>query len=148
VHGLSLNGQIVATYAGAVDRQRFSCMFNSFDLSPSLARYSPGDVLLTHVIRTQCRLGRTVLDLGVGEARYKSFFCKDVEELADLLLPISAQGKAYAAAVQQLLAAKHFIKRNPWAWSLVRGLRTGRARLATLLGEGSSMPGTTADRSA
>lgn len=130
LHGLALDGEIIATYGGAVDGERFSCMINSFDLSSRFARFSPGDVLLARVIGTQCSLGRTVLDLGIGEARYKSFFCKDVEQLVDVFLPVTGLGKLYRLALEQLSTAKRYVKQTPSLWSLVLALRAkfGQAR--------------------
>ena len=129
LHGLSLDGRVIATYGGPVDVQRFSCMFNSFDQSPDIARFSPGDILLTRLIRTQCGLGRAVLDLGVGEARYKRLFCKDAEELVDVFVPVTATGRLYGSALKHLVTAKRYVKQTPWLWSLAQALRAGRAKL-------------------
>jgi CelD/BcsL family acetyltransferase involved in cellulose biosynthesis len=129
LHGLWLDDRIIATYSGAVDRQRFSCMFNSFESSAAIARNSPGDVLLMKVIRTQCELGRSVLDLGVGEARYKSLVCDETDELVDLFLPVTTKGRLYAGARAQVARAKRLVKQTPWAWSVVRTARAARAKL-------------------
>ncbi|HEY7382107.1 MAG TPA: GNAT family N-acetyltransferase [Beijerinckiaceae bacterium] len=129
LHGLLLDGRVIATCGGAVDAQRFSCMFNSFDPSAHLARFSPGDILLTRVIRFQCGLGRTMLDLGVGEARYKRHFCMDREELVDVLMPVTPKGHLYGFALKQLLNAKRGVKHSPSLWSLVQVLRSQSAKL-------------------
>ena len=129
LHGLSLDGRFIATYGGAVDPSRFSCMFNSFDASPEVARFSPGDILLMRLIRTQCSLGREVLDLGVGEARYKRLFCKDTEDLVDVFLPVTAVGRLYGLALEQLASTKRYVKQTPSLWSCVRALRAGRSKL-------------------
>jgi CelD/BcsL family acetyltransferase involved in cellulose biosynthesis len=129
LHALVLDGRVIATYGGAVDRQRFSCMFNSFDQSPQVARFSPGDILLTHLIRSQCSLGRTVLDLGVGEARYKRLFCRDAEALVDVFVPVTTAGRLYRTAATRVAGAKRLVKQSPAMWSLVQGLRKQRARI-------------------
>jgi CelD/BcsL family acetyltransferase involved in cellulose biosynthesis len=129
LHGLSLDGRFIATCGGAIDGQRFSCMFNSFDQSPEIARFSPGDILLTRIIRTQCEFGRTEIDLGIGEARYKQLFCKDVEELVDVFLPVTLRGRLYGLVLRRLAAAKRAVKQTPRLWSLAQTLRAGRARL-------------------
>ena len=129
LHGLLLDGRVIATYGGAVDERRFSCMFNSFDASPEIARFSPGDILLTRLIRAQCALGRTGLDLGIGEARYKRLFCRDVEELVDVFLPVTMKGRLYGAALSRYLALKRTVKQTPWLWSLAKKTR---ARLSGL----------------
>jgi CelD/BcsL family acetyltransferase involved in cellulose biosynthesis len=129
LHGLSLDGRFIATYGGAADGQHFSCMFNSFDQSPETARFSPGDILLARLIRTQCDLGRTGFDLGIGEARYKRLFCKDTEELVDVFLPVTLMGRLYGLALEQLVSAKRYVKQSPSLWSSVQGLRAWRSKL-------------------
>jgi CelD/BcsL family acetyltransferase involved in cellulose biosynthesis len=104
-------------------------MFNSYDQAPDIARFSPADILLTRLIRAQCRLGRSMLDLGIGEARYKRVFCKDVEEFVDIFLPVTAKGRLYGSTLRQVVAAKRHVKQTPWLWSLAQTLRAARARL-------------------
>jgi CelD/BcsL family acetyltransferase involved in cellulose biosynthesis len=129
LHALSLGERIVATFGGAGDRWRLCGMFNSFDTSEDVSRYSPGELLLAHVIRMQCERGREVFDLGVGEARYKSALCDEVEELFDAFLPVTARGKAYTAVIRQLVAGKRFVKQTAWTWRAVNLLRGWRAAL-------------------
>jgi CelD/BcsL family acetyltransferase involved in cellulose biosynthesis len=129
LHGLSLDGRFIATYGGAVDGRRFSCMFNSFDPTPETARFSPGDVLLMRLIRTQCDLGRSELDLGIGEARYKRLFCKDTEELVDVFLPVTVMGRLYGLALEQLVTGKRYVKQSPALWSSVKAMRAARSKL-------------------
>ena len=104
-------------------------MFNSFDQAPEIARFSPGDILLTRLIRTQCSLGRTALDLGIGEARYKRLFCKEAEDLVDVFFLVTMKGRLCAAALKRLVAAKRYVKQTPWLWWLAQALRTGRSKL-------------------
>jgi CelD/BcsL family acetyltransferase involved in cellulose biosynthesis len=131
LYGLWLDNRIVATFGGAVDRQRLSCMINSFDGAPDVARYSPGYILLSKVIRAQHELGRTVIDLGVGEARYKTEVCDRTAELRDVFVPITPKGRVYVALSTRLSAVKRFVKQTPWAWELVRLARAARARLTS-----------------
>jgi CelD/BcsL family acetyltransferase involved in cellulose biosynthesis len=129
LYGLWLNDRLIATFGGAVDQQRLSCMINSFDASPDVARYSPGYILLTKVIRAQYEMGRTVVDLGVGEARYKTEVCETVSELVDVFVPITAKGFAYVALSTRLNALKRFVKQTPWAWRTVCMARAARAKM-------------------
>jgi CelD/BcsL family acetyltransferase involved in cellulose biosynthesis len=133
LYGLWLGSRIIATFGGAVDRERLSCMINSFDASPDVARYSPGYILLTKVIRAQHELGRTVIDLGVGEARYKTEVCDRTTELRDVFVPITPKGWVYVALSTRLSAMKRFVKQTPWAWEAVRWARAARARLTSAL---------------
>jgi len=103
-------------------------MFTAFDADPAIARASPGELLMLEVIRVQCRRGRRVFDLGVGEARYKNSLCDEVEELVDMALPITARGRIYVAAADGLLRLKRLAKQTPWIWNGLGWLRAWRAK--------------------
>jgi len=128
LHALMLSERIVATFGAAVDDNRCCGMFTAFDADPAIARASPGELLMLEAIRFQCRQGRRVFDLGVGEARYKSSLCDEAEELVDVTLPITARGRVYVAAVNGLLRLKRFAKRTPLMWNAIRRLQAWRAR--------------------
>lgn len=114
LHALTLGERIVATFGAAVDDVRCCGMFTAFDAEPEIARASPGELLMLEVIRYQCRRGRRFFDLGVGEARYKSSLCDEVEELVDTVLPVTLRGRAYAAAATGFMQAKRVAKRSRW----------------------------------
>lgn len=114
LHALTLGERIVATFGAAVDDLRCCGMLTAFDADPEIARASPGELLMLEVIRYQCRRGRRFFDLGVGEARYKSSLCDEVEELVDAILPVTLPGRAYAAAATGFTQAKRLAKRSRW----------------------------------
>jgi CelD/BcsL family acetyltransferase involved in cellulose biosynthesis len=128
LYALSAGDRIVATFGGAGDNWRLCGMFNSFDGSPDVARCSPGELLLADLIRHQCEIGRTMFDLGVGEAHYKTSLCDEVEPLIDVFVPVTPQGRLYAAMAQRVVAAKRFIKHRPWALRAVNALRGVKAK--------------------
>ncbi|MGE3245499.1 MAG: GNAT family N-acetyltransferase [Beijerinckiaceae bacterium] len=123
LHALALNGKVLATYAGGVHNGRFHGLFNSFDTDPDIARHSPGDLLLKMLVEAKCREGLHTLDLGIGEARYKSTWCDTAEPLADVALAFTAKGHAARLAVSLLQSAKRNIKQSAWAWPLWLKLR-------------------------
>lgn len=129
LHALEVGERIVAAFGVAGDRLRASGMFISFDGAAEVARCSPGDLLIARVIAAQCDRGRAVFDLGVGEARYKSSFCGETEELFTLVLPVTPQGRIYAGALRLLVSMKRFVKQTPWAWRAVGAWRATRAKL-------------------
>ncbi len=130
LYALHAGERIVATFGGAADGARLSGMVNAFEAGdPEVNRRSPGDILLTHLIAEQCRAGRAVFDLGVGAALYKERFCDETEELAEILVPVTALGHAYAAAARLRARARDAVKRTPWLWSLVLRLRRRQAAL-------------------
>ncbi len=127
LYSLELGETCVATYVGAVQGGRFSGMATSFDLSSPAARTSPGEILLSELIRLQAREGVTVFDLGVGEARYKTSFCDDRDDLVDTFLPLTLKGHLFTAMAQAKRALKRRIKSSPAALKLAQ-LVAGRFR--------------------
>ncbi len=132
VHALYLveSGRVLATFGGAVSDRRFSGMMTAFDADPEIARYSPGDLLLQHLVRDQTDRGRQGFDLGVGEARYKASVCDETIGLVDAVLPVSLPGRAYGAAAEAGARLKRRIKRDPRLWALVGRVRKALARTA------------------
>lgn len=128
-HALAAGDRIVATFGGACDRHRLSGMVNSFDTEPAIARNSPGDVLLADVIARQCERGRSFLDLGVGEARYKTMFCDEVQELVDCLVPVTWAGRALAVGGRVAGDIKRYVKQHPMLFSAARQVRSARHSL-------------------
>lgn len=129
LYALSVGERIVATFGGTGDRWRLCGMFNSFDISEDVARNSPGELLLADIIRRQCELGREVFDLGVGEARYKTALCDQVEELIDVFLPLTAKGRVHAMTVERFVASKRLVKQTPWALRAANAMRAVKASL-------------------
>ncbi|AWN37959.1 GNAT family N-acetyltransferase [Methylobacterium radiodurans] len=129
IHALvaSRSGRVLATFAGAVDAARFSGMLTAFDPDPEVARSSPGDLLLQHLVRDQTARGRRSLDLGLGEARYKQNTCDEIIAIAQPVLPVTLRGRAYALAAAGFIRVKRRIKRDPRLLGLIGRLRRLRA---------------------
>jgi CelD/BcsL family acetyltransferase involved in cellulose biosynthesis len=125
--GLLVGDRVSAVLGGAADANRLSGMFISFEACKEATKYSPGDILVSRVVRDQCARGRQFFDLGVGEARYKRTFCNDTVELVDVFLPVSRKGALYALARRGLAGLKRRVKQNPRAMQLVARLRRARA---------------------
>ena len=117
------DGYVLATFAGAVDRERFSGMWNSFDTSPDLARFSLGEMLLMHLIATQTAKGRRAFDLGVGEARYKASICEETIALVETVIPVTPRGQAFAAWARMRNRLKRQVKSSPRLVGAVQRLR-------------------------
>jgi CelD/BcsL family acetyltransferase involved in cellulose biosynthesis len=127
LYGLDRGGRIVATYGGGGHGKRFSAMFNSFDADEEISRSSPGDLLLFALMKQLGAAGYDALDLGIGEARYKTAVCDVAEPLADTFFAIGGKGRLARAGFVAALKAKAAIKRDPRAMALI-------ARLRALLG--------------
>lgn len=123
-HALMLDGRIIASFVGAVDKQRYSGMATSFTADEALAKLSPGEALLAELILDQAQSGRQVFDLGVGEARYKTTFCDLSEAMCETVLPITARGYLVLALLQLRRMAKQaaivFGRRHPTAFRALR----------------------------
>ena len=132
IYALSVGDIIVATFGGIVSGERFSGMFNSI-IKDRYATESPGEQMITQVVRHSCARGLDTFDLGIGQAHYKALFCDDAEPLFDSYLPLSANGRLLAFGFATVAAAKRGIKAHPASWSLVRALRRLRARLSAAI---------------
>ncbi|WP_430913755.1 GNAT family N-acetyltransferase [Methylobacterium sp. sgz302541] len=117
------SGRVLATFIGAVDATRYSGMATSYDPSPEVSRYSPGDLLLHHLVREQTERGRRALDLGVGEARYKASVCDETIELVDIVIPVTLRGRLYGLVATARTRLKRRIKRSTRCYALVVKLR-------------------------
>ncbi len=120
-------GEMLALYSGIHDARRFTSMFNSYTLSEQ-SRWSPGLILLQHLVADCADRGFESFDVGAGEARYKTFFCKEIEPLFDSILPLTARGHIAAAALRPAYAAKGALKRTPLLWNAAQALRRGLSR--------------------
>jgi CelD/BcsL family acetyltransferase involved in cellulose biosynthesis len=122
MHALEGDGEILAIFVAITDGRRFSLMFNTYTNSDH-ARQSPGLILLVHVVAQCADRGLQVFDLGVGEAGYKSFFCKEPEPLFDSFLPLTAAGHVAAMMARSGHAMKRRIKSSPVLWERLQDLR-------------------------
>ncbi|WP_342362740.1 GNAT family N-acetyltransferase [Terrarubrum flagellatum] len=113
LHLLSVGDRIVAIFGGPQDSARFSGMFTSFHDAPEIARNSPGDILLRHLVASLSDAGLTEFDLGVGEARYKRAYCDRAIPMFETYLACSSAGFIVAKALQSKAIAKRFIKARP-----------------------------------
>jgi CelD/BcsL family acetyltransferase involved in cellulose biosynthesis len=129
VYALKVNDITVATMGGMAGDDRFCAMFNSIAEGPVTAE-SPGEQLMLHLVRACCERGLGTIDLGIGEANYKSLFCPDVEPLFDSFFALSAAGKLLVFAARIAATIKRAVKQHPAIWNVVRGLRRWRARFS------------------
>ncbi|MFM9973995.1 MAG: GNAT family N-acetyltransferase [Beijerinckiaceae bacterium] len=128
LYSLMAGPRIVAILGGAMHAGRLSGMFTSFDCDPAVMRYSPGDLLLLHLVQKLCREGVAVFDLGTGEAAYKGDYCQLDEPLFDSILPMTAKGRVLASGLSATQRIKSWAKHNPRAMALVARLRKLRAK--------------------
>ena len=122
IHALESDGEVIALYAGVADGCRFSMMFNTYTVSAS-SRYSPGLILIRHIVDHYAERGYRALDLGVGSDSYKKLFCKTNEPIFDCFIPFGPRGAAAAAVMSAANRAKGLVKRRPALLLLAQKLR-------------------------
>ena len=122
LHALEGDGEMLALFSGIHDGRRFTSMFNSHTASDH-ARYSPGLILLQHLVTDCADRGFDSFDIGPGEARYKTFFCKEKEPIFDSILPLSGRARKLAIPMRVLFRAKAAIKRNALLWRIASSVR-------------------------
>lgn len=123
IHALECDEEIIALYAGVADGSRFSMMFNTYTMSAH-SRYSPGLILLRHIVDHYAARRYRAVDLGIGLDDYKRMFCKSDEPIFDSFIPLSARGSLAAAAISALNRGKRRVKQDRTLLQLVRALRT------------------------
>ena len=120
--------RVLSVFGGSIHAGRFTGMFTSFDAEPSIAKYSPGDLLLMNLVTMMCEKGLHTFDLGTGEANYKGDYCKVEEPLFDTLLPMTLKGRMLASMQSAKQASKRWVKQNGPAMAVVQRLRQFRSR--------------------
>lgn len=122
IHALESDTEVIALFAGVADGDRFSMMFNTYTVSAS-SRYSPGLILIRHIIDHYAEHGYRALDLGIGSDSYKKLFCKANEPIFDCFVPLGPRGNAAAMAMSAANRTKRLVKRNPALLRLAKKLR-------------------------
>jgi CelD/BcsL family acetyltransferase involved in cellulose biosynthesis len=122
LHAIEGDGEVLAVMGGVANAQRFSSMFNSYTLTEH-ARWSPGLILIAHLMRSCADRGIASYDLGAGFAAYKRWFCKTTDPLFDSVLAFSERGHIAAALCRAGLAGKRWIKTTGPLWAVVRAVR-------------------------
>jgi CelD/BcsL family acetyltransferase involved in cellulose biosynthesis len=123
---LAAGPRLVAVLAGAGNAGCFSGMLNGHEGENEIARTSPGEQLIVHLIHALCAEGFRHFDLGVGEARYKAHYCPEEIALVDCAVAVNANGEIAARLFLALRGMKRAIKQNPRLMALASRLRQMR----------------------
>jgi len=126
IHALEVADEVLALFGTIIDEYRCSSMFNTYTLGTN-ARYSPGLLLLGHIINECHARGVGSFDIGVGRAHYKSFFCPEPDPLFDTFLALTPRGRLAAPVFAAAFSGKRAIKQNRMLWGGVQMLRRVRA---------------------
>ncbi len=126
---LKAGDRVTAVFAAATHAGRRTGMFMSYDPDPAVARCSPGELLLQHVIRESCQDGLENFDLGTGDGPYKRDYCPIRKPLFYSVLPMTAKGQVAAFALSSALMAKSALQQSPVAVRSIERLRRAKALL-------------------
>lgn len=99
------------------------CQFSSIDDSVG-ADASPGELLFWLAIERSIEDGATLFDFGIGDQPYKRSWCSQETVQHDMLLPISARGKALAYLHLAKTGIKTAIKRNHRLYAMAQRWRS------------------------
>ena len=122
IHALECDDEVIAIFAGVSDGHRFSMMFNTYTMS-ARARYSPGLILMRHIIDHYGEQRYRALDLGIGSDDYKRMFCKGDEPIFDSFIPLTSRGKLAAIAMSGFNRTKRLVKHNRILLDLAQRMR-------------------------
>lgn len=135
LHGLEVAGRLRAVTGSSICGRRMICEFGAI-AEDELAHASPGDFLFFENIREAAENGFALYDFSVGDEPYKRLWC-DVEITQfDVAVPLTAKGRAYAAALRLAGAAERWVKNSPALWSLIKRQRRQRAAGSAKAGDG------------
>lgn len=122
IHALVCDEEVIAIYAGVADGDRFSMMFNTYTLSAS-AHFSPGLILMRHIVDHYAAQNYTAIDLGIGSDDYKRLFCKSDEPIFDSFIGLNARGKVAASGLSAAAHLKRVVKQTPMLMKAAQTIR-------------------------
>ncbi|KQZ13329.1 acetyltransferase [Mesorhizobium sp. Root554] len=122
LHGLEVGGKLRAVTGSSLSGKRLICEFGAI-AEDELAYASPGDFLFFENIKEACQQGFAVYDFSVGDEPYKRLWCDLETQHVDVLVPLTAKGRALSFVLHQNARAKAFVKNSPTIWKLTKMLR-------------------------
>jgi CelD/BcsL family acetyltransferase involved in cellulose biosynthesis len=95
---LKIDDMILATHLGVYDRGRYYYLFPTFD-SGTFSKYSPGRLLLEHLMKSAIEKGLNVFDFTVGGEAYKKKWCDSEMLLYRIQEANTLQGQFYICSL-------------------------------------------------
>ncbi len=126
LHALEVGGKVRAVTGSSRSHDRLICEFGAI-ADDDMAFASPGEFLFFDNIEEACRDGYAVYDFSVGDEHYKRLWCDLEIAQFDVLMPLTAKGRAAAAGLRLAARFKSYVKNNGMLWSLVKKFRKRNA---------------------
>lgn len=123
---LQVGDDVAATWFGIHHHRRWSGMITSFD-AEKFGSLHAAEILIRHMVTDLCERGFHILDLGIGEARYKNDWCDGTDRLIDLFVPCSTIGMAATPVLSGAYGLKRIVKQNPRLKALAMRITAPRA---------------------
>lgn len=130
IYEYRLDGETIAANLGIIHQNNFFGLIASTTDGP-LRRFSPGGLMIRYIVEHLSNEGIEMLDCGAGEDENKLRWCTLQRERQHAIVPVSAKGHVYAAALRVKLSTKLQIKQNPQLWNLAKRLRQWKAGIKT-----------------
>lgn len=131
LHGVELDGAVLAVAGGVVQGRHRSLMILSFDPEHPMGRNSPGEVLVGSYLAASAAAGAESVDFGVGSERFKDTWSNETLPLFQSTLAVTTLGRLAIGAIRLRSAAVEAVKAHPrldaWARQAQRTLQRLRA---------------------
>ncbi len=135
LHALEVGGTLRAITGSSRLPDRLVCEFGAI-VEDELSHASPGDFLFFDNIMEASAQNLAVYDFSVGDELYKRLWCDIETRHADVLVPLSRQGRLLVAGLRALAGVKTWVKRNRRLWAAVKAVRKRAAgKPATAISE-------------
>lgn len=122
---IKLNDELLATGLMMLAQNKCYTLLNSMTNS-HYRQLSPGDLLLRRALAYCCEHEIKLIDMGVGNDRYKTAWCNHEVALFDSFKAVSVLGHVAVPVLRVSNVIKRRIKNSKAAWGLYRKLRASR----------------------
>ena len=119
---LSVDGKMIAANICLVFQNTLYGLITCTTYGP-MRRHGPGRILFLRTVEHMAQLGIEAIDCGAGEDENKLRWCSEQRNRLHTLVPITAKGRLYVAALKAELLVKVQIKQSPQLWSLAKRMR-------------------------
>jgi len=119
---LSVNDEMIAANIGLVFQNTLYGLITCTAYGP-LRRHGPGRIQFLRTVEHMAQDGIEAIDCGAGEDENKLRWCTEKRTRLHTLVPITAKGRLYTAALKAELLVKVQIKQSPQLWSLAKRMR-------------------------
>ncbi len=122
LEALEVGGVLRAITGTSQCGKRLICEFGAIT-DDELAASSPGEFLFYENIGEACAAGFDIYDFSVGDEPYKRLWCDIETRYVDIVLPLSAKGRMFAAGTRATARLKAVVKNSPFIWKIAKALR-------------------------